>query len=45
MQLCYAASLVLLVGCLGIPQVRFHDDKTTYTGTHARGGPESVPKA
>ncbi|CAE7554473.1 TTN [Symbiodinium necroappetens] len=24
--------------------VRFHDDKTTYTGTHARGGPESVPK-
>ena len=26
-------------------QVRFHDDKTTYTGTHARGGPEAVPKA
>merc|ERR1711988_960898 len=22
--------------------VRFHDDKSTYTGTHARGGPESV---
>ena len=29
----------------GLPEVRFHDDKTTYTGTHARGGPESVPKA
>jgi len=24
--------------------VRFHDDKDTYTGTHARGGPETVPK-
>lgn len=24
--------------------VRFHDDKGTYTGTHARGGPEVVPK-
>ncbi|CAJ1394378.1 unnamed protein product [Effrenium voratum] len=24
--------------------VRLHDDKNTYTGVHARGGPESVPK-
>jgi len=24
--------------------VRFHDDKSTYTGTHVFGGPESVPK-
>jgi len=24
--------------------VRFHDDKSTYTGTHSHGGPESVPK-
>lgn len=24
--------------------VRFHDDKSTYTGTHVNGGPESVPK-
>merc|ERR1712046_170105 len=23
--------------------VRFHDDKSTYTGTHVNGGPESVP--
>lgn len=23
--------------------VRFHDDKSTYTGVHANGGPESVP--
>lgn len=23
--------------------VRFHDDRTTYTGTHARGGPEVGP--
>merc|ERR1712232_640485 len=22
--------------------VRFHDDKSTYTGTHAKGGPEPV---
>jgi len=22
--------------------VRFHDDKSTYTGTHVNGGPESV---
>lgn len=25
-------------------KVRFHDDKSTYTGAHANGGPESVPK-
>merc|ERR1719401_769807 len=24
--------------------VRFHDDKSTYTGTHVNGGPESVGK-
>mmetsp|Transcript_64276 Transcript_64276/g.119453 ORF Transcript_64276/g.119453 Transcript_64276/m.119453 type:complete len:428 (+) Transcript_64276:83-1366(+) len=24
--------------------VRFHDDKSTYTGVHQHGGPESVPK-
>ncbi|CAK9004554.1 ADP-ribosylation factor 1 [Durusdinium trenchii] len=24
--------------------VRLHDDKQTYTGVHARGGPDSVPK-
>eukprot|EP00435_Cladocopium_sp_Y103_P057538 s912_g19.t2 len=24
--------------------VRLHDDKHTYTGVHARGGPDSVPK-
>merc|ERR1712232_1458631 len=24
--------------------VRFHDDKSTYTGVHAAGGPESVAK-
>eukprot|EP00933_Yihiella_yeosuensis_P037757 TRINITY_DN31751_c0_g1_i1.p1 TRINITY_DN31751_c0_g1~~TRINITY_DN31751_c0_g1_i1.p1 ORF type:complete len:398 (+),score=71.08 TRINITY_DN31751_c0_g1_i1:95-1288(+) len=24
--------------------VRFHDDKGTYTGTHACGGPDAVPK-
>lgn len=24
--------------------VRFHDDKSTYTGVHAKGGPSSVPK-
>jgi hypothetical protein len=24
--------------------VRFHDDKTTYTGTHVNGGPEAVSK-
>lgn len=24
--------------------VRFHDDKSTYTGVHVNGGPESVPK-
>jgi len=24
--------------------VRFHDDKSTYTGTHINGGPEAVPK-
>jgi len=23
--------------------VRFHDDKTTYTGVHLNGGPDSVP--
>merc|ERR1719343_162993 len=24
--------------------VKFHDDKSTYTGTHVNGGPESVKK-
>eukprot|EP00928_Gymnodinium_smaydae_P048530 TRINITY_DN32456_c0_g1_i1.p1 TRINITY_DN32456_c0_g1~~TRINITY_DN32456_c0_g1_i1.p1 ORF type:complete len:432 (+),score=42.30 TRINITY_DN32456_c0_g1_i1:36-1331(+) len=24
--------------------VRFHDDKSTYTGCHSRGGPEAAPK-
>ncbi|CAK0864434.1 unnamed protein product [Prorocentrum cordatum] len=24
--------------------VKFHDDKSTYTGTHVNGGPESVRK-
>merc|ERR1719272_1486810 len=24
--------------------VRFHDDRSTYTGTHAHGGPRSGPK-
>eukprot|EP00438_Fugacium_kawagutii_P032925 Skav212038 [mRNA] locus=scaffold782:68834:76341:+ [translate_table: standard] len=26
------------------PPVRLHDDKQTYTGVHARGGPDAVPK-
>ena len=29
----------------GTSKVRLHDDKHTYTGVHARGGPDSVPKA
>lgn len=36
----------LFMPCMTLrAQVRLHDDKQTYTGVHARGGPESVPKA